>query len=104
VARTLAANLRSSDFVARWGGDEFVAVIVNVGVDELRTCAEKLRVLVAGSSISLRGVRLTISIGGTVAQRGDTFRSLFRRADELTYQSKAGGGNRVTVARSLGES
>ncbi len=102
VARTLAGNLRSVDEVGRWGGEEFVAVITNTTVEHLLLTAERSRRLVAVSALDTGSsqIRVTVSIGATMAQADDTPQSLVRRADSLMYCAKAGGRNRVEFAES----
>jgi diguanylate cyclase (GGDEF)-like protein/PAS domain S-box-containing protein len=101
VTETVRHNLRASDWLARWGGDEFVALLDHVDASALKSLAEKLRVLVASSYLVLDdGARLsaTVSIGGTLLRPGDTSETVFARADHLLYQSKAAGRNRLTWA------
>ncbi|MCL6581858.1 MAG: GGDEF domain-containing protein, partial [Firmicutes bacterium] len=99
TARSLSHSLRSFDVVSRWGGEEFLAVIVNVDRGKLMGVGDKLCAMVEHSSLDLNGERVsvTVSIGGTVAVPGDDPSSLVRRADELMYESKRAGRNRVTV-------
>ena len=61
--------------------------------------AEKLRAMSEQSSLTIdsQTVRMTVSIGATVAMPDDTVESLVKRADELMYKSKQAGRNRVTV-------
>jgi diguanylate cyclase (GGDEF)-like protein/PAS domain S-box-containing protein len=101
VTETVRHNLRASDTLARWGGDEFVALLDHVDADALKSLAEKLRVLVASSYLVLDdGARLnvTVSIGGTLLRPGDTAQTAFARADHLLYESKVTGRNRLTWA------
>lgn len=99
VARTLSNALRSFDTLGRWGGEEFVAIIKSVSSEQLYKIASKFRILVEQSSLDVESatVQVTISIGATLAQPGDTARSLLKRADQLLYQSKRMGRNRVSV-------
>ncbi|MFQ6132728.1 MAG: diguanylate cyclase [Armatimonadota bacterium] len=99
VGQTLAANCRSFDSVGRWGGEEFVAVLPNIDATELPAVAERFRLLVGSSELPLpQGeVRVTVSVGATLARPEDTPHSLVKRADELMYQSKAAGGDCVAV-------
>jgi diguanylate cyclase (GGDEF)-like protein/PAS domain S-box-containing protein len=99
VAQTLAGNVRSFDLVGRWGGEEFLCVIVNLKEPEqLVNLAERLRVLVESSWFSRpdRSFRVTISLGVTMARIQDTPETLVQRADDLMYRSKESGRNRVT--------
>jgi diguanylate cyclase (GGDEF)-like protein/PAS domain S-box-containing protein len=99
VANTLRHNLRDTDTAGRWGGEEFLAIVFDVEEEEIKTLAEKLRLLVKQTIIPAKGriPSITISVGGTIVQPNDTLESLIHRADKLMYKSKAGGKNRVTT-------
>ncbi len=99
IGKTLSNNLRSFDIMGRWGGDEFLGLLLNVNEKQLLSIAEKLRLLVSQSNLSTGDVRIsvTISIGATLARRNDTLRSLIKRVDTLMYKSKANGRNLVTI-------
>lgn len=99
LAKTLMNNARPFDTVGRWGGEEFLGVIRNIDGKRLHVIAERFRFLVENSSIPVGEVtiRVTVSVGGTVARRADTIDTLVSRADRLMYQSKHAGRNRVTV-------
>jgi diguanylate cyclase (GGDEF)-like protein/PAS domain S-box-containing protein len=98
VSGTLASNMRSFDFLGRWGGDEFVAVVVNIHQDGLMAIAGRLRSLVRASFLSRAEGTLgvTVSIGAATALPDDNVDSLIDRVDRRMYTSKAAGGNRVT--------
>lgn len=99
VANTLRQNLRTSDSCGRWGGEEFVALVLDSNLEGLKKIAEKLRFLVESGGVTENGENLhtSISIGATIATGQDTLQSLLERADKLMYQSKESGRNRVTV-------
>jgi diguanylate cyclase (GGDEF)-like protein/PAS domain S-box-containing protein len=99
VARTLHANCRSFDIVARWGGEEFAAIISNVDAQQLVLVAEKFRAMVAASGLRLPGhaLAITISVGAADAQADDTAQTLLKRADQALYEAKRQGRNRVCV-------
>lgn len=103
VARTLLNSLRPFDFLGRWGGEEFVAVIVNVGADRLRSVAERARGLVAQSVLTKgsASINVTVSIGAAVARKDDTVGAIVARADRSMYASKEAGRNRVSVAEEV---
>lgn len=99
VADTMRYSVRSSDFIGRWGGEEFLVILYEIAERQFFTIADKLRSLVAQNSLLTdKGeVLVTISIGGTMARSGDTVKSILQRADENLYQSKHEGKNRVTI-------
>jgi diguanylate cyclase (GGDEF)-like protein len=87
--------------VARWGGEEFVAVLSQADEQGLRRCAERARALVASSGIpggpTNHRISVTVSIGATLARPDDTVDSLIARADSLMYESKQAGRDTVTL-------
>ena len=99
VARSTEGGMRSFDVVSRWGGEEFTAIIENVDEKHLRGIAEKARALVEHSSIRRGGetISVTISVGATEASSDDSIETLVKRADQLMYESKEAGRNRVTT-------
>lgn len=99
VAATLGTNLRTFDFVGRWGGEEFVVVTAATSLRDLQNLAERLRVLVERTELEVDDQRLsvTVSIGGAIATVGDSDSSLVARADDHLYESKRTGRNRATV-------
>ena len=100
VAQTLRANIRDTDTMGRWGGEEFLVILQNVDTQSLLSIAEKLLNLVRQSHLTLpdkRTLSATISIGGALIRESDTTDSIVDRADRLMYQSKANGRNCVTI-------
>jgi diguanylate cyclase (GGDEF)-like protein/PAS domain S-box-containing protein len=106
VARTLSSSLRSFDILGRYGGEEFVAIITNVDAEQLYSFANRLRILVEKSTLSTESgtVRVTVSIGATLAQPDDSVETLIKRADQLMYDSKSAGRNLVSVKLLAGQS
>ncbi|HEX8940426.1 MAG TPA: GGDEF domain-containing protein [Candidatus Limnocylindrales bacterium] len=100
IGRTLAAGLRASDVAARWGGDEFLAVVAPITPAALRQLAERVRVLVAASRVALpdgEAAAVRVSVGVTMAAAGDDVTRLLARADTALYRAKAEGRDRVVV-------
>ncbi|HNT36026.1 MAG TPA: GGDEF domain-containing protein, partial [bacterium] len=99
VANTLSSNIRSFDRVIRWGGEEFLVILVNIQDSDLPLIAEKIRVLVQKSFLKHQDISLsvTVSIGATLCRGDDTKESLLKRADSLMYDSKQANRNRVTI-------
>jgi diguanylate cyclase (GGDEF)-like protein len=104
ILRAIAGVLRDSGSapaeLGRLGGEEFIVVLPEVDIDTAIAAAERLRLKVAELDVSrwLPDRNITISIGITIAEGGDTVSSVLRRADEALYEAKRGGRNRC-VAR-----
>jgi diguanylate cyclase (GGDEF)-like protein/PAS domain S-box-containing protein len=99
VARTLSLNCRPYDMPARWGGEEFAIISKHVNAESLYAVAERARVLVAESyhDTGDDSVRVTVSIGVSMARPGDSAEALAKRADTNLYRSKESGRNRTTA-------
>lgn len=99
AANSIRHSLRVGDTIGRWGGEEFVAILNEVDEKTLKTVAEKLRVMILNSLLIIKDqlVQVTVSIGGTLMKNEDTPEAAIQRADELMYQSKRNGRNRVTI-------
>jgi diguanylate cyclase (GGDEF)-like protein/PAS domain S-box-containing protein len=99
VAATLRESARPFDFFGRWGGEEFLGIIRHVDADNLAGISERYLRLIEKSYVMMdeKQITVTVSIGGTVARHGDTADAIIKRADELMYQSKRKGRNRMTV-------
>ncbi len=99
VARTFMSSTRPFDLYGRWGGEEFVGIVRNVGAKDLERMGNRGRVLIESSYLfrEEKKHQVTISIGAAVARDNDTMESLIKRADILMYQSKASGRNRLTA-------
>ena len=95
VAGRLSRSIRASDTVARWGGDEFVALIDGVAGEAAASIASKL-VASCGEPYVVRGQeqRITLSVGASFYPRdGHDAATLLERADGAMYQVKAFGRN-----------
>ena len=101
VAALCRENLRDIDLMGRYGGDEFVALVPEVNLDDARKAAERLRKVIADAPIDTeRGpLNVTISIG-VVALTPDylDFASLLNQADAALYTAKNAGRNRVEAS------
>lgn len=97
-AATIRSNLRSVDLIARWGGEEFVVVVPHPDAAQFQKLSERLRVLIEQCEIGRpqHDIRVTASIGGTLAHPRERWEEVAARADELMYTSKRNGRNRVT--------
>jgi diguanylate cyclase (GGDEF)-like protein len=99
VGQSMANGLRRGDVPVRWGGEEFLALLHGIDQVGLDATAERVRMLAENSWIQ-KGevqVRVTVSVGATMALPTDTADELVDRADKFMYASKQGGRNRVTT-------
>lgn len=99
IAESLMRNVRKDDLVGRWGGEEFVGIYTINKAYEATIIAEKFRLLIANTDVQTgsQSLRVSASIGITVAQPSDTAASLIERADQNMYISKKNGKNCVTA-------
>jgi len=93
IIKELASHIKSStreeDFIARWGGEEFLILCAHETVEKLTQFAEKLRQLIERQDFcGAKNIRLTISVGLTTRKPGDSYESTFRRADIALYKAK----------------
>lgn len=98
VADTLRQSARAQDVVCRYGGEEFLVLCPDTGIEAAHQCAERLRQNVAGLVLNTPAgnVDLTISIGVAEKEEDvDSIYGLLTRADERLYAAKQAGRNRV---------
>jgi diguanylate cyclase (GGDEF)-like protein len=98
VSQVLAEGLRSTDWIGRYGGEEFLLVLPETDMAGAAGVAEKLRFRVQGLVVPLEDgspVRVTISIGIATLAGGASARDLIAAADRSLYEAKNGGRNRV---------
>ena len=100
LARQVGGRLRSADILARWGGEEFMALLPDTGEAGARELAETIRAQVAHQAFPSAG-DVTISLGVAELEAGEALEELTRRADEALYAAKTQGRNRVKAASSL---
>ncbi len=104
IKRTTAVcknKLRNGDFLIRYGGEEFIAVLPGASKDDAFKVAERLRYAVSQSSISYAGstISATISIGVDSTPESSVEKSLdlIRNADSVLYDAKHAGRNKTLI-------
>ena len=98
AARTLQRSLRGRDrLLGRYGGEEFVLLLPDTGMEQAMALAERLRATLEASPLHREGgtIGITASIGVAVADAAPGLESLLARADAALYRAKAAGRNHV---------
>lgn len=96
-AETGMRTLRSNDVLARWGGEEFLLYLPNTRVATARDAIERLRTQIQGLQFSSEGTPFSVTFSAGLVELGadEPMAHGIRRADELLYQAKAAGRNRI---------
>ncbi|MFL9926559.1 DUF484 family protein [Herbaspirillum lusitanum] len=109
VALRIKRELRLSDALGRFGGEEFVVLLTHATLEDAARIAERIRAGICNSSITIEGAEggllITASIGAAALTPPDRTRSaedlkqtLLKQADQALYQAKESGRNRVMLA------
>lgn len=98
LANLVSGDIRTSDFFARWGGEEFVLLLRDDDCDAAMTLAEKLRNQIANTDFPAVG-KVTCSFGVTAWKQDDTEANFVARADRALYAAKNGGRNQVICTK-----
>ncbi len=94
VGRRLREQIRQTDVVGRWGGEEFVVLLRDCGLADSLAMAEKLRHAIADGPFGSAG-SVSVSIGAAELADGEELGSLLDRADAALYRAKRAGRNTV---------
>ena len=95
IASVLKKSLRDEDYVARWGGEEFVVVLINVELAQAQNVADKIRMNIEKCTFESVG-KVTCSFGVSIAKNSTmSFEQVLENADKALYQAKELGRNRV---------
>jgi diguanylate cyclase (GGDEF)-like protein len=95
-------STRGIDYAGRYGGEEFLVMLPETGLDVAREVAERIRIGVAEETFGNNGkkVEITLSIGAAeFPEHGDTTESVVASADEALYRAKKLGRNRIVCAK-----
>ncbi|MCQ8849689.1 GGDEF domain-containing protein [Alteromonas stellipolaris] len=101
VGKNLKQQLTENTFMARWGGEEFVLLLPGMNKQKVISLLETMRTKLASLPFKFKQEKVTItaSFGASFFHKGDTPDAVFERADNLLYQAKNSGRNRVITDR-----
>lgn len=99
IAGELFKRLRKTDFIARFGGEEFVLLIPSTPMEGGLKLLDTLRSAIETCPFHFKGERVTISLSGGISAFGsaESSEQVFERADQALYRAKRGGRNRIEV-------
>ncbi len=96
IAQTLTNNLRKTDFIGRYGGEEFIIICPESNIEGGSALMEVLRSKI--SQHDFKSIKnITASFGLTLSKEDDTLDSIVKRADKALYKAKENGRNKVVV-------
>ena len=100
IANVLSKRLRPTDFIARFGGEEFVLLMPDSALADALAVGELLREAIAACPFHFKGepVTITVSMGVAQFQAGERSDLALKRADQALYRAKAAGRNQVQAA------
>ncbi|MFM2484247.1 GGDEF domain-containing protein [Celerinatantimonas yamalensis] len=94
VANLLQLRLRSSDILARWGGEEFVILLPETRLAEAHKLAQQIQQSFVQHAFT-ENIRCSCSMGVVDWEQGSSADELFQRADDMLYEAKAAGRNTI---------
>lgn len=100
VVAGMRGAIKSTDIIARYGGDEFVCLLPGAGPDDAARVGERIRARIAEAPLQIDDQTVPVSVSIGVASyplHGDKLDLIARNADKALYLSKTQGRNRVTV-------
>ncbi len=95
IANIISVNLRETDSLVRWGGEEFIVLLPETDLQTASSVAEKLLESLSVLTFNFMPEKITASFGVATLNETDSESSLISRADEMLYKAKRNGKNRV---------
>jgi diguanylate cyclase (GGDEF)-like protein len=94
VSQLIKDNLRDIDHVGRYGGEEFIVILPQTGLDNAYITAQRIRRAIESARFHEGKIKMTVS-GGVVEFKEESALILIGKADELLYKAKQNGRNRI---------
>lgn len=94
IAQIARRTLRKSDYIIRWGGEEFLIILPETDINGAITVAEKIRQNI--ENFHFKDIdKVTVSLGVTQIKKNETIENAIKRGDQALYMAKNKGRNRV---------
>ena len=102
AAENITSVIRSSDMCFRYGGEEFMVLLSNTGIDQAQLIGTRINESISMDiEVGIQKNPITVSIGAALLRPGLNAESLLQKADDAMYIAKASGKNRTMVAEEL---
>lgn len=101
VSKVAREQVRYSDLMARWGGEEFFLLLKSCDLQQAQTIAESIRQKIEEHDFGLSGHQVTVSLGVALYSPNETPDQFFGRVDQALYRAKQSGRNCAKTAMSL---
>lgn len=100
VAKLIKANLRKTDTIFRFGGEEFVILVNEMDLAEAELLARRIRASIENNILvyDMKPIKVTASLGVSTLYTDDSFDTFVKRADNAMYKAKKHGRNQVVLA------
>lgn len=98
IAQILKDLTRQTDYIGRWGGEEFLIICPNSNINQGEIVAKKLKENIENFNFNIER-RITASFGITSYKKGDKSEDLLLRADQALYKAKENGRNRIEIIK-----
>ena len=96
IAFIMQKNLRVSDIVGRWGGEEFLILCENTNITQAQIVAENLRKIIEKTNFDIVKNK-TVSLGVSEFTESDNAHTIFKRVDDALYKAKNSGKNKTVI-------
>ena len=100
ITKQCAKTLRSDDVFARWGGEEFVALLPETDAHKSRNVALRIRDVISSATVATRNANINVTVSIGIAPRlewDETLDDLITRADQAMYKAKRDGKNAAVM-------
>lgn len=98
IATVVKETIRTIDIFARWGGEEFIVLALNLEIEAATQLAERLRVAIEAYNFGVVG-HLTCSFGVSIIKQEDTVTAATETVDKALYEAKETGRNKICIAK-----